>query len=100
MGGRRTVSYTLKPVPVPPQRSAGSTTRVSAVQRLVHAAAEHPGQWFLIAEYQTRTGAYQGRTRQMKKRWPWPVLFHAVPVDREDGVQSELYVKVLEVRDG
>lgn len=65
------------------------------MQRQVLIAAENPGRWFLIAEYGTRTGAYQGKKRVDQRSWPWPVVTYAVPIT---GGGSELYVKVMEVK--
>lgn len=97
MGRRKTShSYTLIPVDLPPQKPKPRTgPRVSALQRKVMEASETRGQWFKVADYGTRTGAYGGKKRIDDREWPWPVVTY--PVVNADGETSSLYIKVLEV---
>lgn len=101
MERRPQVSYELVPVDVPPIRTA--KTRVTAWERQLLKAAQSPGQWFKIATYNSRTGAYQARRRIERraelpkgdpKAWPWPVV--AVENVTSE-TTSELYVKVVDI---
>ena len=85
----------MVPVDIPPKKSPKPRSpRISELQRQVLKAAEVRGQWFLVASYTTRNGAYNGRKIIRGKEWDWPVVVHAVSTDQNS---SELYVKVLEV---